>query len=105
MISDDRMEKALRFLAETDDDIANAEGELLRAEKLVEMVKDKIYLASEGSVADRKAKANVSSEVAPLDMAHIEALVKHRQLRSKRDTEKLVIEVWRTFQANRRMGQ
>ena len=105
MISDERMEKALRFLAETDDDIANAEGDVLRAEKLVEMIKDKLYLAAEGSVADRKAKANVAAEVAPHEMAHIEALVKHRQLKSKRETEKLVIEVWRTFQANRRMGQ
>jgi hypothetical protein len=105
MISDDRMEKALRFLAETDDELAEAEADLLRAEKLVEKVTDKIFLTSDGSVADRKARASVSSELAPLEESQIQALVKHRQIKAKRDTEKLVIEVWRTYQANRRMGQ
>jgi len=102
MVSDDRMEKALRFLAETDDELANAEGDLLRAQKLVEMVKDKVFLSSSGSIPERKAHASLNSEVAQLEEKEIQALVAHRQLRTKRETEKILIDVWRTYQANLR---
>ena len=104
MITDDRMEKALRYLAETDEEIAEAEGELLRSTKLCEMVRDRIFLGATGSVEARKATAGCSAEVAKLEEEVVTATVRFRHLRAKRDTEKNVIEVWRTYQANRRLG-
>jgi hypothetical protein len=104
MISEDRMEKALRFLSETDQDVAEAKGEILRLETLLKRVGYRLYLSAEGSIEARKAAAGSSPETAKLEEELVAAVVKYEGLRAKRDTESNVIEVWRSLESSRRKG-
>jgi hypothetical protein len=105
MISADRLEKALRYLAETDEDVAEAKGEILRLENLIKRVNYRLFLSSSGSVEARKAEAGRSDETARLEEELVAATVKYEGLRAKRDTERSVIEVWRSLESSRRQGQ
>ncbi len=102
MISQDRMEKALRYLAETDESVSEAEGELLRAEYLSKLVEDRLFLSSVGTVAERQAKAGSSHELAEARESYVQALVTLKKLKAKRVTEEQIIQVWRSQEASSR---
>jgi len=104
MISQDRMEKALKYLAETDAEVAQAEGDVLSAEYKVDLVKDRIFLTSEGTVAERQARAGVSNETLTAHTEYVSALVALKRLKAKRATEAMILETWRTQEASRRHG-
>lgn len=104
MISSERMEKALRFLAETDDEVAAGEGDLLRAEYKHGLIKDRIFLTSEGTVAERQARAGSSNEAMTAHEEYISALVALKKLKAKRQTEEQIIQVWRSQESSRRQG-
>ena len=104
MISQDRLEKALRYLAETDEPIAEAKGEIQRLENLIKRVNYRLFLSASGSVEARKAEAGRSEETARLEEELVSATVKYEGLKAKRDTEATVIDVWRTLESSRRKG-
>jgi chromosome segregation ATPase len=104
MISQDRLEKALRYLAETDEPVAEAKGEILRLENLIKRVQYRLFLSAQGSVEARKAEAGKSEETARLEEELVSATVRYEGLRAKRDTERSVIEVWRSLESSRRQG-
>ena len=103
-ISSERMEKALHYLVETDDTVAEAEGEMQSAEYKHGLVKDRIFLTSEGPVAERNARAGCSSEALEAHTNYIHWLVRVKQLKAKRETESQVIAIYRTQEASRRQG-
>jgi hypothetical protein len=104
MISAERVEAAIHFLVDTDSDVAYAEGEVMRLERKIERIKDNLYLSEDGTVPERKAKANRHPEVAVLEDEYVDALVKFKALKAKRDTARVEIEVWRSFESSRRAG-
>ena len=105
MISDDRLHKALTYLAETDAPYAEARGQLLRCEHAAKLARARMYLLSDRkSVEDRKADAEVSADVRDADAQVADQTVTVEALRAKRTTEVTIVEVWRSLQANRRVG-
>lgn len=104
MISDDRAEKALKYLAETDRSCAEAKVNAERMEFKAKATKQAIFKTGEGSVADRTAVAETSPEYAAAMEAYFAAELDYSHAANKRQTEALVIEVWRSVNANRRHG-
>lgn len=105
MISDERMEKALKYLAQTDESTAEAKAEVARCEFLAKRVRARQFLLAEGSsVEARKAIAETSPEVEEVDSKLVEAILAYEKPRTKRTTEELVVETWRSINANRRQG-
>lgn len=104
MITDDRREKAMRYLAETDLECAELEGEEARREYMLEMVKDRVFLVSDGTVRERDAKANTSPDVQRAHEEWVQALVRFKHMKSKRQTEAMICDQWRSENANRRQG-
>lgn len=104
MISQSRLEKALVFLSETDEEVAQAKGEILRLENLIKRVNYRLFLSASGSVEARKAEAGKSEETARLEEELVSAVVKYESLKAKRDTEAGIIEVWRSLESSRRKG-
>lgn len=98
------MEKALRYLAETDGAVAEAEAAVERAEYRHGLIKDRIFLTASGTVAERQATAGSSNEALAAHEDYLAALVAHKQLRAKRETESQVIGVWRTQESSRRLA-
>ena len=102
-ISQSRMEEAMAFLAETDDDYAAAKTDLLRCEILCKRVRARAYLTADGSsVEARKAAAEGAQDVLTADDALIAATLAFERLRARRGRAEILIEVWRSVNASRR---
>jgi len=104
VISEDRLEKAMRFLAETDEELAEAKGEVLRCEQLLKRIQYRLFKSADGSIELRKATAGVSEETARAEEELVSAIVQYEKLKAKRETESTVVEVWRTLESSRRKG-
>jgi len=104
MITDDRRDKSIRYLAETDSEMAEAEGESMRREFMLDLVKDRCFLTSDGSVAERNAKAGTAVDVSRAHEEWVQAIVAFKRIKAKRETERVVWETWRSENSNRRQG-
>lgn len=105
MVTDARAEKAMCFLAETDRSAAAAKVESLRLEEEIKAIEAAIFTRVEGSVEQRKAMAKMHENTVEARKSYFDALLRSEHLINKRRTETLLIDVWRTEAANRRMGQ
>jgi hypothetical protein len=103
-VTDERAEKALRYLAETDETCAELKTDAERMEFAAKAIKDSIFKRLAGSVADRQAEAGSNVEYENAMVGYFNALQSFEAMRNKRNTEALVIEVWRSVTASRRAG-
>ena len=104
MISDERVEKALKYLVETDSEHARIKSEYKAKEALTKTILGYEFHDAEGSIEARKASSYTSQSY----QDHIEALkkleVELQTMYNRRDTARLVIEMYRTDSANKRRG-
>jgi CRISPR/Cas system CSM-associated protein Csm2 small subunit len=103
-VTDERAEKALRYLAETDEECAALKADSERAEFKAKVTKDGMFRRLDGSVADRQAEAGASTEYVDAMLDYFRCLQAYEATRNKRQTEALVCEIWRSVQANQRRG-
>ena len=104
MISDERAEKALRYLVETDEEAARAKADLVAAEEKRKTVRAVEFLRNSGTVAEREALSMASEGYESAVTAIEEKTYTYEALRLKRASEALVIEMWRSLNANKRVG-
>ena len=104
MITDEQCENALKYLSSTDETGAILKGNVARSEYLAKLARSKVFLMSEGSVEARKATAEVSPEVQQAEEDYCTAVVEFEKVRAKRQTRELIVETWRSVNANRRHG-
>ena len=104
MISEDRAEKALRFLVETDEPCAMAKGEVERTEFAYKRTREAVFTHSEGTVAERQAIAAQHKTTLAAHDEYVKALQTYSHMANKRDTERIILDVYRTISANKRMG-
>ena len=100
----DRAQKSIRYLAETDEPAAKARSlkDALDDQKKTILATE--FLKHEGSQGERLKMAEASDTY----KAHLQrlefAIYDYEIYRNKRLTESLVIEMWRSENANRRNG-
>lgn len=103
-ISDNRLQAALKYLATTDADAARAKALVEGLSEQRKTIKAVLFNKADGSNDVRNNSAYASVEY----KQHIEKLTKaieeYETLRNKRLTESLIVEVWRSCNANRRVG-
>jgi hypothetical protein len=104
LIDEDRLEKALKRLAETDAPIAALHADVERTEYRAKAVKDAVFLRSQGSVAERNAIAGTHPEFSAAMENYFSALQAHDRMKNERSREVLVIDVWRSLQSARTKG-
>ena len=104
MITNDRLQQALTFRATTDEDAAEAKAEIERCANACKRARAYAYLAAEGAVKERESRAEVSEAVQAAENARVDAVFAHEKLKNKRETESQIIEVWRSLNASRRVG-
>ena len=102
MISQDRMEKALTYLATTDDEAAELQANVERAEYRARGVRDALIVHGEGGLGERQARAGCAQEYMDAMDAYFAAVAASGKVRNKRRTEEIVIDVYRTLEASRR---
>jgi hypothetical protein len=104
MISEQRLEKALSFLAETDETNAEANANVKYLDRLL---KRKKALHITGNIEDKSISAKEQSYYASTIYKTavdeiFSAEVKASTLENKRDKEGLIIDLFRTLEASRR---
>lgn len=104
MISDEKLQKALKYLAETDIPSAEAETDVARQDYIVKQTRASVYQLSEGSQELRKAKAETSEAVQSAVDNYLDALLNAKELHNKRKTAELITRIYQTESANRRQG-
>ena len=105
LIGPDKVEAALNFLATASDDIAAARAMRLKAEYTRKRTKaELIRRANESSALMRDAWAETHPEYQRACEAEVEAVRADEYLRDRRNTAEVLIEAWRSEQANQRAG-
>lgn len=98
----ERMEAAMAFLAESDDEFACEKMELEKAAILQKRARARCFLLADGSVEQRKATAETAPDTQTADDAYIACVKAFEALKAKRQRAELVLEIWRSLEASRR---
>lgn len=104
LVEESRVDTALRFLAETDREVAAWRGSVLRTEYMAKCAEALAYKVLEGSIEDRKQASRLDENVKKAWSEHFDAVVAWEQLKAKREREFIIIELYRTEEASRRKG-
>lgn len=106
IVSEERITKALNFLAKTDEDAARAKAYLERLESQKKEVVSVEALRHEGKCSQKAAEYKAySSDAFKSHCDLIErAAIESYKLKERRETARMIIEVWRSLNANRRQG-
>jgi hypothetical protein len=97
-----RVERALDFLCRTDGPYARATARLAAAELRVKQAREIAFLEADGTQGERAAKALSSDGVKEASEALEKAIEQKELLKAQRTTATVVIEVWRSLNANQR---
>jgi hypothetical protein len=105
IITDERFNEALVFLAESDISAAKLKADMERAEFKAKSLRHTTYLHMKGAtVAEREAMAMAKPEVQAAYEAYFASIQAYNTVANKRTTEAIVVDCWRSINANRRMG-
>jgi len=102
--NEDDIGKALRYLSQTDAPYAKSIARVKALEYQIKTIKGLTYLESTGTIAEREAKACSSEKYHEFTDDYETAVLEKETLAAKRKRAELVIEVWRSLNANRRQG-
>ena len=102
MIDQQRAEKALDYLAHTDEVCAKARSYMLGLEKQEKTLLSVEILKVEGTQQHKESTARVSEPYREWMKKYEESVCDFEILRNRRNTAELLIEFWRSLNANRR---
>ena len=106
MISVERMEKALKFLAETDRSEAEHKARYEKQKEKAKSIFATVAAASDAPNKElREAAAYKHEDYKSAKAAEFMASIEWQAERNKRSTESIVIEVWRSLNSSRNKGQ
>lgn len=103
-VSEERLQKALHYLAATDVPAAQAKALVEGLSEQRKTLKALGFNRSMGNNEERTNSAYASKEYKEHLKKLTQAIEDYEILRNKRLTNSLIVEVWRTEQANRRSG-
>ena len=104
MITEDRLEKALAYLAQTDEQSAEASANVKYLDRLLQRRKA-LFITGESNLKSISAKEQAyyaSDDYQKAVQEIYDAEVKANTLENKRDKEGMVIDLFRTLEASRR---
>lgn len=103
--SEKRVTQALTYLAQTDESAANAKALVEGLSEQRKSLKAMLMLESDRkTVGEREAEAYAHERYQQCIQEYQNSVADSEILKNKRLTEALIVEVWRTEQANRRSG-
>lgn len=104
MITEERRDKALDYLARTDEPCAKARALMKGLEKQEKTILAKVFLEVEGTDGVRKEKAKASKEYIDWQEKYKAAVLDYETMYNYRNTAEMIIELWRSENSNRRAG-
>jgi hypothetical protein len=105
IVSDKNVTDALTYLADDPHPIAKARKALTDAENASKQIFAKIFLSGSGSVDARKASAEVHEVYQEAKSEEAEAVLEFERHRSRVKAAEMIIEIWRSENANARAAE
>lgn len=105
IVSDKNVSTALEYLAIDPHPVAMARKNVTDTENKAKQVYARAFLAASGSVESRKATAEVSAEYIEAKAEEAEAIQELERYRSRARAAEMLIEVWRSENANARAAE
>lgn len=103
LITDQMVHAAFDWLQDNGDRAAHAKAMRVKAEYGTKRARAQAFLESEGTVAEREAKALMSDAVRDAMLAEVNAIEADEKMRAQRDKCQVIIDAWRTESASARM--
>lgn len=103
-ISEDRLQRSLTYLAESDEEFAKAKGFMEGMSKQEKTVLGMVFLEKTGTNQEREYQARTSNEYEEWRVKYQGAVCDYELYRNKRITETLIVDVWRSLNSNRRQA-
>jgi hypothetical protein len=104
MITEDRVQKALTYLAETDSHLAELAVDVERQHYKLKEIKASLFTCSDGNIEQRKAYAETAEPTQDAITNYLDSLQLYKSMENKRKTEELIVRLFQTESANRRQG-
>ena len=104
IITEAKLQAAVDSMVATDSSIAEFKVQVARKEYLCKVARAKIFLNAEGSVEQKKAIAESSPEVDKAQEEYFTAMGDFEKIKANRETNTLIIEVWRSENKARKEG-
>ena len=104
---DERVEKAINYLAETDEPAANAKmryHDLDSQTKTIEALEFKKLPKAGMTIPDREAEVYTSEAYINHHKKVYDAMLDFEIYRNRRSTAEIIVEYWRSMSANKRQG-
>lgn len=105
MISTERLQQALTYLAETDEQEAKLKALVEKNKRKMDAMFTTIAAHTKGTVLEREAAAYGHADYISARDAYLLALSEHGAVKNKRATECIIVDVWRSLNAARNKGQ
>lgn len=103
-LTEDRAEKALTFLAKTDEEYSRLKADVARTEYAAKLAEHRAYLLAEGSIPERKATAELSADAQSAWDKHFDTVQAFETLRAKRFLNEQVLDIYRSVFSARKAG-
>ena len=100
-----RVERALTFLATTDDEFALLCSDVLRTKSAIEAQKSAIILHTDGTGPVKQATANCHPDVREKEEEYFHAVYKRDSMKNERERNETIINVWRSVSSAKNHGQ
>jgi len=106
IISEKRLQQALTYLAETDEPVSKAKARMKGLEAQKDTIRAVAFLEKEGcgGVSERTEMAKASPEYRQWVKDYEESVLDYELINNKRNTEALIVEVWRSLNSARSKG-
>ncbi len=104
MIDEAKLERAMNYLAETDEVGAELKTNVARTEYMAKVAESMVFNLLEGGAEVRKHCARADSAVREAWETHFKALQAYEVVRARRERAVLTVDVWRSQNANRRQA-
>jgi len=104
VIAENRVEQALRYLRETDEMAAKAKSLMIGFDDQKKTILAVEFLKNDGAQGEKLEKARASEVYQEHLEKYSQAVYEFEELRNRRQTEILIVETWRSQNANMRRG-
>lgn len=105
IVSEKNVEASLRYLAEDPHPIALARKDLTDAENSYEELRAEVYLQQSGTIAEREAATLIDVRLLRAKEAVTKAAFQVERHKARLKAADMLIEVWRTENANARAAE
>lgn len=102
---ENEVERALLYLAQTDEPYAQSVSRVKALEHRVKVIKSVEFISAKGTMAEKDAKAISSPEYKGWIEDYENAIADMETMRAKRKRAELEIDLFRTLESSRRMGK